>query len=107
MNLECNLNIDGYFKGNISSTGGVTIGKSGRIEGKLVSERLIVSGLIQGDVECNSVEILNGGRIEGNLLTASLVIENGGMFEGISKRRDSGVLELKKAEAEKAKEKNA
>jgi len=104
MNLECNLNIDGYLKGNISSTGGVTIGQSGRIEGTLVSERLIVSGLIKGEIECNSLEVLSGGRVEGNLLTANLIIEDGGIFEGISKRKDNGVLELKKEKVKKEKE---
>ncbi len=103
MNLECNLNIDGFFKGNITSNGGVTIGKSGRIDGTILSEKLIVSGFIQGDVECNTLEILNGGRIEGNLLIANLIIEDGGIFEGISKRKDSGVLELKKEEFKEAK----
>ena len=95
MTLECNLNIDGYLKGNIQSVGGITIGESGRIEGTLVSEKLIISGLIKGDIECTTVEILSGGRVEGNLLTANLIIEDGGVFEGISKRKDSGVLELK------------
>lgn len=95
MSLECNLNIDGCLVGNINSIGGVTIGKSGRIEGTLVAERLVVSGLFNGDLECNTVEILSGGRVEGNLLTANLVIEDGGIFEGISRRRDSGALELK------------
>lgn len=95
MSLECNLNIDGCLVGNINSIGGVTIGKSGRIEGTLVAERLVVSGLFNGDLECNTVEILSGGRVEGNLLTANLVIEDGGIFEGISRRRESGALELK------------
>lgn len=95
MNLECNLNIDGYLRGNIESTGGVTIGRSGRIEGTLTAERVVVSGIFKGDVECSTVEILSGGRVEGNVLTANLVIEDGGIFEGVSKRRDSGVLELK------------
>jgi len=103
MNLECNLNIDGYLRGNIDSTGGVTIGRSGRIEGTLTAERVVVSGIFKGDVECSIVEILSGGRVEGNVLTANLVIEDGGIFEGVSKRRDSGVLELKeeKLKAEK------
>ena len=100
MTLECNLNIDGYLKGNIQSTGGVTIGEKGRIEGTLTAEKLIVSGLIKGDIECSAVEILSGGRVEGNLFTANLIIEDGGIFEGISKRKDSGILELKEEKAE-------
>lgn len=104
MNLEGNLNIDGYLSGNINSTSGITIGKSGRIDGTIVSERLVVSGLFKGEVESNIVEILSGGRIEGNVLAANLVIEDGGIFEGISKRRESGVLELKEEKTKVKKE---
>lgn len=95
MNLEGNLNIDGYLAGNINSASGITIGRSGRIEGSIVSERLVVSGLFKGEVDSTIVEILSGGRIEGNILSANLLIEDGGIFEGISKRKDSGALELK------------
>lgn len=95
MNLEGNLNTDGYLKGNITSSSGITIGKTGRIEGVLLAERLVVSGLFKGEVESNIVEILSGGRVEGNILAGTLVIEDGGIFEGISKRKDSGALGLK------------
>ena len=80
------------------------IGKSGRIDGTIVAERLVVSGLFKGEVESEIIEILSGGRIEGNVLAANLVIEDGGIFEGISKRRDSGVLELKEEKVKNKKE---
>lgn len=95
MALDSNLNVDGYFKGNILSTAGIIISKNGKVEGVVQGERIIVNGLIHGDIECNSIEILNGGRVKGNILTGSLIIDSEGIFEGENKIKSSGVLEIK------------
>ncbi len=92
--LECNLNNDGHLEGDIICLGGVTIGQSGIIEGTVKGDRVIVSGFLKGDIECNYMEILKGGRVEGSLLSANFTVENGGIFEGTSKIKEVSMLEL-------------
>lgn len=100
MVLECNLNIDGYFEGKIMTTGGITVGKNGRVKGNIIADKIVATGLIQGTTECNTTQILAGGRIEGELITNNFIVEDGGNFEGSSKKRtDSSVSvdDIKKA----------
>ena len=84
MSLSCNLYVDGNFEGIINSQNEVNIGKNGRIKGDIYTKRLIVQGIIEGNVNSARVEIKAGGRISGTLESSELVIEAKGIFEGNS-----------------------
>jgi cytoskeletal protein CcmA (bactofilin family) len=96
IDTTCSLHIDGRFDGNIKSTNVVTIGKTGYAKGEIKSSSLIVSGVFEGNVDCDIVEILPDGRIKGKILSKELVIEKKGFFEGESKKKEAeGVIKKK------------
>lgn len=55
------------------------------IKGEVFAERLLVSGEIVGNCDCQNIEVLAGGKILGDIISANLVIESQGYFEGNSK----------------------
>ena len=89
MTLSCNLYVDGNFEGIINSQKEVNIGKNGHIKGDVFTSRLVVQGIIEGNVNSARVEIKAGGRISGTLESSELVIEAKGVFEGNSVLKDA------------------
>ena len=84
--LASNIHIDGKVKGDIETEFTVTISASGSVDGVIKADRLIVSGVFTGNVESNSVEILENGLIKGEVSTRAFVISKGGSFLGSSKK---------------------
>ena len=65
----------------------MTIGSSGRFEGNIKAHRLLVSGYVEGVIDCASLEIVSQGRVFGELHSDEFVIEPGGQFLGESHPR--------------------
>lgn len=65
----------------------MTIGSSGNVKGEIFSEKLVISGEMDGNADCNNIEILAGGRMVGDIISVNLVIESQAVFEGYSKIR--------------------
>ena len=89
MNLSCNLYVDGELEGKINSSKEVNIGKNGRINGDVITKRLVVQGFIEGSIHSDRVEIKANGHVKGTVESAELVIEAKGKFEGNSIVRGS------------------
>lgn len=89
MTLLRDLLVDGHYEGSISTAGEVTVGKNGRIEGSVTSKRVVVSGVIDGEVDCDMIEVMDGGTIIGKITTVNFVIGNGGIFEGTIKKKEA------------------
>jgi cytoskeletal protein CcmA (bactofilin family) len=83
LKCEGNVRLDGYFKGNISARGKVTLGERGKLEGDLLCESAAVAGVLRGDITARKVSILRTGRIWGNLQIETLVTEEGGFIQGL------------------------
>jgi len=85
MTLDCDLYIDGEFDGVIHSKKLVTIGKSGKVKGEIITHHLVVQGLVEGSIDSNRLEIMAAGTVKGSILSGDLIIEAKGHFEGESK----------------------
>jgi len=77
-----NLHIDGSFEGVIFSVINLVIGKSGEVIGEIIAENIIVSGLLDGKIECDNIHILDGGKVVGELRYNNIKIEKDAKFEG-------------------------
>lgn len=88
LTLDGKLHIDGTIEGTIECHGDVSVGRNGCFEGTLNAGRLMVSGHVQGRVECDSLEIVSTGRVYGEVASERFVIEPGGQFIGESLTRD-------------------
>jgi cytoskeletal protein CcmA (bactofilin family) len=85
------VQVDGKLLGNIHSKSLVVIGKSGLIEGEIVSQKVIISGCLLGSAYCDEIEIKAGGKVIGQITSDVLTIERGSFFEGESKPKESAV----------------
>jgi len=89
-NCQSRLHVDGEVKGEINSKNIVTIGKQGKVFGKIEASKLIINGLFEGDAVCDSIELLKGGTLRGKIVSKDLMIETKAIFEGESKIKQNG-----------------
>ncbi len=95
MVLDANLHIDGEAEGTITSSTLVSIGKSGKFKGEIKADKVMVSGLVNGKVNANTLEILSGGRVIGEVFVEHITIENMGIFNGICHQKEEELEEPK------------
>ncbi len=84
MNLSCQLYVDGVFDGIINSDKEITVGQNGCVKGEIVTDRLVIHGTVEGNVNANKVEIKASGKVSGTIESLELLIESKGIFEGSS-----------------------
>lgn len=84
LTLTDSLHLDGHVQGTVRSEADLSIGESGRMEGDIEAQRVLVSGRMEGTVVADRLEIVAGGRVTGEVHVADLVIESGGQFNGSS-----------------------
>ncbi|MDU1912413.1 polymer-forming cytoskeletal protein [Fusobacterium sp.] len=84
---ECNLHIDGIITGNIISNAIVTVGTSGRVNGKIRAYKIIVSGICKGELEADIVEILTNSKVVGDITSSKLILERDSYFEGRNQKK--------------------
>jgi cytoskeletal protein CcmA (bactofilin family) len=93
LEVGSSLLIYGKIFGDIISSGVVTVSGDGFVKGKIVADTIVVSGLCEGVVDANIVDIVNKGVIDGEVSCEHLIIEKGGFLQGISKKRVKRVEE--------------
>lgn len=80
---EGELEIDGKLEGDLNIAGEISIGKTGELLAPVEAERVVVAGLIRGDVRATeSVRIRAGGRLEGDVHALRVSLEDGGALIG-------------------------
>jgi cytoskeletal protein CcmA (bactofilin family) len=82
ISTEGTVHIDGKFEGVILEADVISIGKTGEVIGDIKANNLIISGLLDGKVDCNEVHILPHGKVIGSIKYNELIIEEDGNFEG-------------------------
>ncbi|MCR2098218.1 bactofilin family protein [Campylobacter upsaliensis] len=88
------LHVDGELNGIIHSESIVVIGKNGNLKGELKSDKIVVNGVFEGELEANSLEILAGGFVSGNIVIKEISIESGGRFNGNSKIKEDEPVKM-------------
>ncbi len=90
------IHVDGEIKGSIKVNNLVVIGKSGSISGNIEAQNIISSGIIDGSVKCDELEVLElstvkktinarkilvVGKVQGDMVCEDLIIEQKGLVE--------------------------
>ncbi|MDA3807043.1 MAG: polymer-forming cytoskeletal protein [Thiomicrorhabdus sp.] len=88
--LKGALHIDGHIDGIIDSGYDVSIGESGHVTGLIKAKQIVLSGLLEGKVACESIEILATGKLIGELICGEFTLEAGGKFIGQSHEMTEG-----------------
>ena len=79
---EADFRIDGVVEGNITTTGKIVVGKSGKINGKINCSNADISGSISGKIEVNEVlSLMSESLIHGDIVTGKLSVEEGAQVE--------------------------
>ena len=87
------LHIDGSVDGVIDSEFDVSIGQTGNVSGLIKAKRIALSGVLEGKVACETIDILSTGKLIGELICGELTIETGGKFIGQShEMTESGMI---------------
>ena len=86
---EGTVHIDGKFEGVILEADVISIGKIGEVIGDIKANNLIVSGLLDGKIDCNEVQILSHVKLIVHMKYNELTIEEEGKFEGQGIRKGS------------------
>lgn len=77
--------IDGKIQGEGFFEGHLIIGESGKVEGNITANSMLVAGEVKGNIIVkNKLEITETGKIHGDLATRLLYIAEGAVFEGKS-----------------------
>lgn len=84
------MHIDGRIDGVIDSGYDVSIGKSGHVTGLIKAKQIVLSGVLEGKVACESIDILATGKLIGELICGEFTLETGGKFIGQSHEMTEG-----------------
>ena len=80
------LVIDGEVKGNIDSTGTLTIGKYAHIRGDIKTKSATVQGTVEGDIVASErCELQSGCSFHGDIEAPRLVVNEDATFVGSAK----------------------
>jgi cytoskeletal protein CcmA (bactofilin family) len=85
------MRIEGQVKGELSSTDTITVGNTGKVEGTLTAENVVVGGQVDGNIKTTGrVTLEAGSRFTGDLEASRLVITEGATFNGHSAMPGAG-----------------
>ena len=68
----------------------MSIGESGHVTGLIKAKQIVLSGILEGKVACESIEILSTGKLIGELICGEFTLETGGKFIGQSHEMTEG-----------------
>ncbi len=86
---EKTLRLDCFVKGDITGKG-IIIGETGKIFGNIICEDIIISGKVEGNINCSGkLQITNTGEQIGDIEVYSIVIEDGGVLLGVCKMKNT------------------
>ena len=76
------IRIEGKVIGNINVEGGIVLGEKGNIKGDINTRSAIIYGTITGNVKAVQLEIKKTGLVNGDITTDTLEIELGAQYNG-------------------------
>lgn len=81
---DANMTVEGHIEGDLLCDECVKIEHSGRVNGEIRGQQVVINGVVEGRVYANSITILAQGKVVGDIFADELSIEKGGVFTGMS-----------------------
>lgn len=92
--LKAPSRIDGDVSGEVISSDLLWIGRSARVNARIVAPEIIIAGEFDGEAEASvRIELLETARVRATLDTQSLVLAEGSFFEGRCRTHPESELE--------------
>jgi len=76
------LHVDGKVEGVVDTSFDISVGSTGVIKGLVKARTLVVSGVVEGHVACDRVEIIASGKLIGDIICREFVVEAQAKFIG-------------------------
>lgn len=83
------VHIDGKYEGVILQAELVTITQNGTFIGDIKSKNIVISGYMDGKIDCDNIQILDGAKVIAEIRHLDMSIEKDAQFEGKSIKKDS------------------
>lgn len=81
--FDGNVLVNGKVKGEIISSGDLTVGSTGLVDGVVEIGTIHVFGEVRGNIRAKQKIVINAPAVvKGDIVAPSLVIEEGAVFEG-------------------------
>lgn len=78
------MHLDGRIDGTIEAVQ-LSVGKQGVLVGLIRAKHVVVAGMIEGQVICDTLELLAGCRLHGDVCCQDFIVEKGAQFIGSTK----------------------
>ena len=83
LKFDRTLKIEGRFKGDLTSTGTLIVGKTGSVEAEIKVGSIIVEGKIAGNITAEElVDLRSSAEVRGDVTAGRIKIEEGVLFVG-------------------------
>lgn len=79
---ESVIRIDGRVEGNVSLKQGIVLGEQAKVRGNIESDHVVVYGHITGNIKSKELMLKSTGVVNGDIATDALEIEMGGKYNG-------------------------
>lgn len=81
------LRLDGSVRGRVCTlserTGTLVVGESGRVDGEVAVQHLLVNGAVEGRiVGAETLELRSGARVRGDVCYTMICVQEGAIIEG-------------------------
>jgi cytoskeletal protein CcmA (bactofilin family) len=67
--------IDGQVTGDVTVDEGLILGEKGSVLGNVITKEMVVYGVVNGNIQTNSLEIKATGKVTGEITTQALTVE--------------------------------
>jgi len=96
------VEMHGQIEGELKCTA-LRVSQRGRVKGKIISEDVVVNGIVDGPIHGDNVSLESKANVTGDIHHESLSIEKGASFDGRSLQKNKPAKqELAKASSKKA-----
>ena len=94
LNSACDIRIDGFFEGRLTTTGKLVIGENAKLLGVVICKSCDIWGFMEGALLVKeSFGLRKTGSITGNIACQKIFIEEGATFNGSCKLIDDEAFE--------------
>lgn len=84
------IRIDGQLEGDITTTGDLVVGDSGRVTAQVKARCATVSGVITGNVDIlDKLELMPTAKVYGDIKVGVLIVGEGAVYKGACEMRNS------------------
>ena len=99
LNIQNSLRVNGKVIGKLKTTGSLTIGNQGYVEGSIKASSVVIGGKVKGTIISSNKVILESSSVFiGDLQTPSLSISEGSVFDGKCSMDEEAKFAIKEPE---------